>query len=113
MASSMAAITMPRSIAFSRATASAICNSSSRLALTAIGLFSFMLGDAPVLAGRAPKIFRFTAMLGSGRPFGGLAALQRLRHQLVGEHELRLRHVLDRQQDIGDLAGRGVVAAKA
>src|SRR3954467_1713302 len=36
MASSMAAITMPRSIAFSRATASAICSSSSRLALTAI-----------------------------------------------------------------------------
>ncbi len=37
MASSMAAITIPRSIDFSRATASAICNSSSRLALTAIG----------------------------------------------------------------------------
>jgi hypothetical protein len=33
----MAAMTMPRSIDFSRATASAICNSSSRLALTAIG----------------------------------------------------------------------------
>jgi hypothetical protein len=30
-------MTMPRSIAFSRATASAICSSSSRLALTAIG----------------------------------------------------------------------------
>src|SRR5258706_298254 len=35
MASSIAAITMPRSIDFSRATASAICSSSSLLALTA------------------------------------------------------------------------------
>src|SRR5580704_18577015 len=36
MASSIAAITMPRSIDFSRATASAICSSSSLLALTAM-----------------------------------------------------------------------------
>src|SRR5439155_20528217 len=35
MASSIAAITMPRSIDFSRATASAICSNSSLLALTA------------------------------------------------------------------------------
>src|SRR3978361_284120 len=35
MASSIAAITIPRSIDFSRATASAICSSSSLLALTA------------------------------------------------------------------------------
>src|SRR3954453_15330081 len=35
MASSIAAITMPRSMDFSRATASAICNSSILLALTA------------------------------------------------------------------------------
>src|SRR5450631_2554440 len=42
MASSIAAITMPRSIDFSRATASAICSSSSLLALTAaMGSVSF------------------------------------------------------------------------
>src|ERR1700719_3032024 len=42
MASSIAAITMPRSIDFSRATASAICSSSSLLALTAaMALVSF------------------------------------------------------------------------
>src|SRR5213078_3838050 len=42
MASSIAAITMLRSIDFSRATASAICSSSSLLALTAaMGSFSF------------------------------------------------------------------------
>src|SRR6202011_2408951 len=42
MASSIAAITMPRSIDFSRATASAICSSSSLLALTAaMALLSF------------------------------------------------------------------------
>src|ERR1700676_3845883 len=42
MASSVAAITMPRSIDFSRATASAICSNSSLLALTAaMALVSF------------------------------------------------------------------------
>src|SRR5271169_2024635 len=42
MASSIAAITMPRSMDFSRATASAICSSSSLLALTAaMALISF------------------------------------------------------------------------
>src|ERR1700737_590563 len=42
MASSIAAMTMPRSIDFSRATASAICSSSSLLALTAaMALVSF------------------------------------------------------------------------
>src|ERR1700733_4112631 len=42
MASSIAAMTMPRSMDFSRATASAICSSSSLLALTAaMALVSF------------------------------------------------------------------------
>src|SRR4051794_41152595 len=41
MASSIAAITIERSIDFSRATASAICSSSSLLALTAMTLVSF------------------------------------------------------------------------
>src|SRR3990170_1574184 len=56
MASSIAAITMPRSIDFSRATASAICSSSSLLALTAaMALVSFRVIDlacAPSLGGK-------------------------------------------------------------
>ena len=48
--------TMPRSIDFSRATASAICNSSSRLALTGHRSFSLRAGrGAPGLAGLARK----------------------------------------------------------
>src|SRR5215470_1303516 len=104
----MAVITMLRSIAFSRATASAICNSSSRLALTAIGLVSFMLGDAPVLAGRAPEILGFAVLGGSRRTFGFLAPLQRLGDQLVGEHKLCFRHFFDRQQNVGIFARRRV-----
>src|SRR5215471_19260757 len=113
MASSMAAITMPRSIAFSRATASAICNSSSRLALTAMGLVSFVLGDAPVLAGCVPEIHGSAVARGHGCAFGFLAALQRLGDQLVGEHKLCFRHLLDRQQNVGLFAGRRVRAAHA
>src|SRR5215472_4300052 len=104
MASSMAAMTIPRSIAFSRATASAICNSSSRLALTAIGLVSFVLGAMPALAGYAPEIFGFAVLVGRSRTLGFLASLQRLGDQLVGEHKLRLRHLFDRQQDVRILA---------
>src|ERR1700743_679401 len=69
MASSIAAITMPRSIDFSRATASAICSSSSLLALTAmvrlltwidVAPARFLCGEAMLLGvlwrifGRAP-----------------------------------------------------------
>src|SRR5271156_2318626 len=57
MASSIAAMTMPRSIDFSRATASAICSNSSLLALTA----------AMALASFAGVDFA------SPRPFGGEA----------------------------------------
>src|SRR5947199_6423967 len=57
MASSIAAITMPRSMDFSRATASAICSSSSLLALTAaMALVSFARIDfaaAQSLCGKA------------------------------------------------------------
>src|SRR3954453_1718241 len=52
MASSIAAITMPRSMDFSRATASAICNSSILLALTAAMVsVSFDCVAAPGLLG--------------------------------------------------------------
>src|SRR6516162_7138445 len=95
----MAAMTMLRSIAFSRATASAICKSSSRLALTAIGLVSFMLGAMPALAGHAPEIFGFAVLAGRGRTLGFLAPLQRLGDQFVGEHKLRFCHLFNRQQD--------------
>src|SRR4051794_34547025 len=63
MASSIAAMTMPRSMDFSRATASAICNSSILLALTAaMILFSFSA------VGIASGSLRIQAMLfGVGR----------------------------------------------
>src|SRR3954447_10106310 len=54
MASSIAAITMPRSMDFSRATASAICNSSILLALTAAMVLVSFVGvefAAPRLVG--------------------------------------------------------------
>src|SRR5689334_13166124 len=56
MASSIAAITMPRSIDFSRATASAICSSSSLLALTAMAqspLIGIGLASARAFRGEA------------------------------------------------------------
>src|SRR3954463_13804451 len=63
MASSIAAITMPRSMDFSRATASAICNSSILLALTA----AMVLLSFSALA-IAPRSLRIQAMLfGVGR----------------------------------------------
>src|SRR3954467_15836373 len=72
MASSIAAITMPRSMDFSRATASAICNSSILLALTAaMGSLSFGA------LGVAPRALRGQAMsFGVGR--GGLLLQFRL-----------------------------------
>src|SRR5450759_1544399 len=58
MASSIAAITIERSIDFSRATASAICSSSSLLALTAaMALVSFSGIDVA-----APRAFRGQAV---------------------------------------------------
>src|ERR1700709_2001318 len=59
MASSIASITIPRSIDFSRATASAICSSSSLLALTAaLGSVSFRGIDfAPQQSGCGEAVF--------------------------------------------------------
>ena len=44
---------------------------------------------------------------------GLLAAPERLGNQRVGEHELGLRHLLDREHDVRRLAGGRVVAANA
>src|SRR6202165_2487764 len=67
MASSIAAITMPRSIAFSRATASAVCSSSSLLALTAaMALVSFGgidLASPPSFRGEAVFLGVFRGVL--------------------------------------------------
>src|ERR1700758_3054627 len=111
MASSIAEITMPRSIDFSRATASAICSSSNRLALTAMAqspLISIGPASARAHPGEAVLlgILRRRLLLGLGRsgigtltgvrrgrglepevalqlPFGGLAATHRFGDQLV------------------------------
>ena len=45
--------------------------------------------------------------------FGLLAAPERFGDQRVGQHELGLRHLLDRQHDVGGLARGDVVAADA
>src|SRR5262245_17026853 len=126
MASSIAAITIPRSIDFSRATASAICSNSSLLALTAAMSLSFIIGRAALPAAFRPLIPR----TGMARPivfhlvrparpvvsarfaFLFLALLQRLGVQRVGEDELCLRDVVDRQRNLGCLAGGGVIAAQ-
>src|ERR1700733_10718095 len=72
IASSMAPSTILRSIAFSRATASAICSNSSLLALTvAIGSLLALI------------LFALAQCFGNER---------------VGEYESRFHHVVDRQQ---------------
>src|SRR3954464_9498682 len=104
MASSIAAITMPRSMDFSRATASAICNSSILLALTAaMVLLSF------AALGIASRCLRSQAMLfgvGRGRllQFGlrriapGRVAFLRVRRRGRQQAEVLFRLAL------GDLA---------
>src|SRR3954447_11156570 len=133
-------MTIPRSIAFSRATASAICNSSSRFALTAI--VSFSLAIASVVAAAATKdkpvprirveIVRARAMrarLIAAEPLAGggafrlgfrfgcalrrLGAAQRFCDQRLGKHELRLCHVGNPQQDLRRLSRCRVLAANA
>src|SRR5665213_4278147 len=100
MASSIAAMTMPRSIDFSRATASAICKSSSLLALTAIApspsLGSLGCGPSGLLAGLEPSLFRFCL---ARVALGGFFGAQRLCHQFVGEHQLGVAHISNRQAD--------------
>src|SRR5689334_25066785 len=82
MASSIAAITMPRSIDFSRATASAICSSSSLLALTAMAqspLIRIGLAPARAFCGEAVLLGilgqRFLGQWRLGRPADRLLRL--------------------------------------
>src|ERR1700680_2999125 len=133
MASSIAAITMPRSIDFSRATASAICSSSSLLALTAaMALVSFggidlaspqsFRGESVVLGG-----FRCVALRGFAFPgmrrwrrlkpeilaqlaLRGLAAPHRFRDQLVGQNQPGIRDIFHHQHNIGIFARARVLA---
>src|SRR5262245_7330019 len=86
----MAATTIMRSIAFSRATASAICSSSRRFALTAIGSLrsssvgrsAFSVGIVVVVATKLP-----------------LLAGKRFSNQSVAEDELGVVNVVERDQD--------------
>src|SRR6202158_6424620 len=107
MASSIAAITMPRSIDFSRATASAICSSSSLLALTAaMALVSFggidlaspqsFRGEAVFLGVFRGVLFiwlqfrlRFVAL--GGVAFPGMRGGRRLKREIPGQVEPRCR----------------------
>ena len=82
---------MPRSIDFSRATASAICNSSSRLALTAIGHSPSCwarVPRCPADAGRNRRLSDSRALIVVGLACAsrsaGLAAPQRFGDQRVG-----------------------------
>src|SRR3989304_1562474 len=133
MASSIAAMTMPRSIDFSRATASAICNSSSLLALTAIAQSPSPKLLMIISENRFPSPIKsrtgFSGSFASGSrgepsmsfifsrrahlALGGLLAPQGLRHQFVGEHQLGFAHCLDRKQNLRFLALACVVAAQA
>src|SRR6266404_4007766 len=103
MASSIAAITMPRSIDFSRATASAICSSSSLLALTAaMALVSFggiaspqsFCGEAVFLGVFRGVLFiwfqfplRFVAL--GGVAFSGMRRWRRLKPEILAQLALR------------------------
>src|SRR5262245_57451227 len=100
MASSIAATTIIRSIAFSRATASAICNSSSRFALTAMSLSScWRLAVAGVGEARASPVMVFAAGL-------RLVLAERLAQQIVAQRELRFGDIAERQGDLGRRTSR-------
>src|ERR1700687_3998633 len=104
MASSIAAITMPRSMDFSRATASAICSNSSLLALTAaMALVSFGgIDGAPAQSFCGEAVFlgvfrgalvrlqfrlRFVAFRKVGFP--GMRRGRRLEPELLAQFALR------------------------
>src|SRR4051794_36821776 len=113
MASSIAAMTMPRSIAFSRATASAICSDSSLLALTAIVSLLLRSRGRPAAVWVLAGALVASAVLGL---FGGIGLVavaacfaqellpaQRFGDQLVGENELGFADVVHRQQRVGGI----------
>src|SRR5262249_28167411 len=128
---------MPRSIDFSRATASAICKSSSLLALTAaIGSVSFVVTSVNRLGGKAlllrparlwirpavglrvgfryviARVWRLEPEVLAQLAFGGLAASERLRDQRIGQHQARFADAVDREQHLGRFVRFGVVAAQ-
>src|SRR5829696_4220803 len=100
MASSIASITICRSITFSRATASAICKSSSRLALMAIGFppsLECFVSVQPAGAAPDARAVPGARAVPLGLRFGRVLVLYRRRapaqgfaHQLVREHEASL-----------------------
>ena len=124
MASSIAAMTMPRSIDFSRATASAICSSSSRLALTAMRSLSFVLsrcaGRLPAACSRSGERFRGAVRMSAcrrsrrSRCWPPLPRLQRGGDQRLGEHEPWLPPCpRSRSSTSAGSSGLGIVAADA
>src|SRR5579862_6157499 len=119
MASSIAVMTIDRSIAFSRATASAICSNSSRLALTAIAhsplsnVWRMILLSRSCARGASVPLHSFQFLRRLGLALGGLFAPQGLRHQFVGEHQPCFIHVRDRQQNLRVLACFDIVATQA
>src|SRR3954469_8015618 len=98
MASSIAAITMPRSIDFSRATASAICSNSSLLALTAA---MALVSCGGIDLASAPSLGVGTMLLGVFR--GVLANAFRL--------QFRLRFVAFRRIAFPGMGRRGRLEA--
>src|ERR1700682_3975202 len=128
MASSIAAMTMPRSIDFSRATASAICSSSSLLALTAaMVLVSFGgvdFASPQSFCGQAMFLgaFRWIAFLRVRRgrrhkaeillqlALRGLAAPHRFGDQFVGQHQSGVGDILHHECHIGIFARAYVIA---
>src|ERR687898_204035 len=95
MASAIASRAFCLSMTFSRATASAICKSSSLLALTAMGLLLLLPGRLAARGGRLGRIggVRFGVVSGArgGAPAQGFA------DQLVGQDEARLADLVHRQ----------------
>src|SRR6202044_1027991 len=106
----MAPSTILRSMAFSRATASAICRSSSLLALTVAIRQSPLLELTRRLLRRAVVHCLVWRVLAVARParrvLAALAPAQRFGNESVGQDELCFHHVVDAQQNFGIAGGR-------
>src|SRR5579871_5053122 len=104
----MAPSTILRSIAFSRATASAICRSSSLLALT-VAIVSISLALVRRRPGRGvhapPAIRRLAALL--------FAPPKRLRNERIGEDKSCFHDVVDPQQSFRPFRRPRLLAADA
>src|SRR5581483_12046777 len=93
MASSIAAMTILRSMDFSRATASAICNSSSRFAL----IPACAMRIHPPMQPSSVGGIRGCRLLATILAFALLGAPQRLANELVCQNQARLADQPDRQ----------------